>query len=465
VEARAAALTEEAFGALVDRWYGSTVRLARLLAPDQATAQQASREAWLAAIERPAELDGGLAHLVVLRATIESLAARVDAGASEREAAVDPQRFEAEGHRWAGWWTDAGAPQERERNASDEALVRALAELDPATAAIVTLRDVERLSPHEVELRARPHPGGPARSAHEESRRVVGGARVNELALTCAGLTDLVTDYLDRSLDPQRADVRDARRLLSGMPRVPRADPRDRRALALASSRAGCAGRARRTRRRVSERRVIAYKFLRAGRIGPFSGEAWPADGPVEASGLLEACRNGVHGCRVGDLPYWLDDELWEIELSGDVLEDRLKLVARGGRLVRRVDAWNDATRRAFAEWCLRRVARHSAAELRDAGLESEAEALESAATPNDVAAAAAPAAAAAQRAGLANAERLGSYAADAVEWTKSLPPSGVAYVAAHTADARSRAESADAFASERVLQAQWLAEHLGLAS
>ena len=28
---------------------------------------------------------------------------------------------------------------------------------------------------------------------------------MNELALTCTGLTDLVTDYLDRSLDPQRA--------------------------------------------------------------------------------------------------------------------------------------------------------------------------------------------------------------------------------------------------------------------
>jgi hypothetical protein len=208
---------------------------------------------------------------------------------------------------------------------------------------------------------------------------------------------------------------------------------------------------------------VIAYKFLRAGRIGPFSGTQWPERGEVEASGPLEACRNGVHACRVDDLAYWLDDELWEVELLGDIVEERLKLLARGGRLVRRIDSWDDATRRAFAEWCLRRVAAHAAAEARHAGFEAEAAALEAASSPDEVAAAAEAAVEATQRAGAGNAERLGSYAVDAVEWTIALPPSGVAYVAAHAADSRSRADSADAFAAERASQAQWLAEHLGL--
>jgi len=60
---------------------------------------------------------------------------------------------------------------------------------------------------------------------------------------------------------------------------------------------------------------MIAYKFLRSGRIGPFSGYRWPEPGAwVDASGT-DPCRRGVHACRTADLPWWLADELWEIEL------------------------------------------------------------------------------------------------------------------------------------------------------
>jgi DNA-directed RNA polymerase specialized sigma24 family protein len=145
VHAREAAVTEEEFAALVDRWYGSTVRLAQLLAHDEATARRAARDAWLAAIRD----DGEVTYLAVLRATVKSAAVHVAARAAEP--VVDPTRFEAEGHRWAGWWTDAGTPQERERTAADDAITRALAGLDPASAAIVALRDIEGLSPQEVE--------------------------------------------------------------------------------------------------------------------------------------------------------------------------------------------------------------------------------------------------------------------------------------------------------------------------
>ena len=150
MEARAAAVTEDEFAALVDRWYGSTVRFARLLAPDETTARRAARDAWLAVIEQLPALQSETTHLVLLRATLESLAARVTAG--EPEPTVDAQRFEAEGHRWAGWWTDSGTPQQREHSAPDDELTRALGELDPATAVVVTLRDVEGLSAGEVEL-------------------------------------------------------------------------------------------------------------------------------------------------------------------------------------------------------------------------------------------------------------------------------------------------------------------------
>src|SRR6187402_1852849 len=115
---------------------------------------------------------------------------------------------------------------------------------------------------------------------------------------------------------------------------------------------------------------MIAYKFLVSGRVAQFSGREWPEDGWLEAEGPLVPCRNGVHACRIEDLPYWLGPELWEVELGGDVLRGELKLVAERGRLRRPIEAWNEEARSAFADECVRRVAKHAANELRDAGLD-----------------------------------------------------------------------------------------------
>ena len=145
MEARGAVVTEEAFRTLVDRWYGSTVRLARLLARDETIARRAARDAWLSVIAE----DDEVTYVAVLRATVESTLVQMTTRAAD--AVVDPDRFEADDHRWAGWWTEAGTPQEREGSLTDEDVQRALARLDPASAAVVALRDVERLSPEEVE--------------------------------------------------------------------------------------------------------------------------------------------------------------------------------------------------------------------------------------------------------------------------------------------------------------------------
>ncbi len=63
------------------------------------------------------------------------------------------------------------------------------------------------------------------------------------------------------------------------------------------------------------------------------SGTTWPLptdDGPgpwIEA-GAVSPCREGIHACRIGDLAYWLHDELWEIELDGAIHESHHKVVA-----------------------------------------------------------------------------------------------------------------------------------------
>lgn len=109
---------------------------------------------------------------------------------------------------------------------------------------------------------------------------------------------------------------------------------------------------------------MIAYKFLRRGAIGPFSRFAWPTGSPgawVEAE--PHVCASGIHACEVGDLPYWIDTELWELELDGAVRAER-KLVAPRGRLVRRVESWDERTARAFADSCAAAAATSGGGEL-----------------------------------------------------------------------------------------------------
>jgi hypothetical protein len=100
-----------------------------------------------------------------------------------------------------------------------------------------------------------------------------------------------------------------------------------------------------------------AYKFMREGAISPFTGAPWSVGEWVEGGlGAPTPCRHGVHACRSGDLPYWLNRELWEVELGGEVAETEYKLVAERGRLVRRIDRWNRRAFRRFAEACAARA-------------------------------------------------------------------------------------------------------------
>jgi len=100
---------------------------------------------------------------------------------------------------------------------------------------------------------------------------------------------------------------------------------------------------------------VIAYKFLRPGGIAPYTGVRWPVGDWVDAGGV-DPCRTGIHACGVGDLPIWMGPELWEIELAGEIAVQARKLVAPRGRLLRRLDGWNDGLIRDFGRACVRRT-------------------------------------------------------------------------------------------------------------
>ncbi|MDQ3933597.1 MAG: hypothetical protein M3340_03080, partial [Actinomycetota bacterium] len=105
---------------------------------------------------------------------------------------------------------------------------------------------------------------------------------------------------------------------------------------------------------------VTAYKFLEEGRVAPFSRHVWPDDGSwVRANGATEPCRGGVHACRVGDLPMWIRPELWQIELEGAIAEHDTKISASAGRLVRRVEAWDEDTANQLKVDCAFRARAH----------------------------------------------------------------------------------------------------------
>src|SRR5438094_1153681 len=80
---------------------------------------------------------------------------------------------------------------------------------------------------------------------------------------------------------------------------------------------------------------MIAWKFFAPGAVAPFTGVRWPATGWMESAAGPD---NGVHACAVEHLPYWFDEELWEVELDSPVTHGARQLVARRGRLLVQID-------------------------------------------------------------------------------------------------------------------------------
>lgn len=214
------------------------------------------------------------------------------------------------------------------------------------------------------------------------------------------------------------------------------------------------------------------YKFLDTEGTTVISGTTWPLptdDGPgpwIEAR-TVSPCRQGIHACRTGDLAYWLHAELWEIELDGAIHASQHKVVARRGRLLRRVDAWSAGVARELSGWCAWRSRDRAVAVLSDVGEAAWAEQLASAETLSEVRRLARQtmeslpdATAGGVAAGLAlDAAVLapGDYVA--------MGPFVAAWAAAHaaTGDTGREADFADAFAVERQVQSDWIATQLSL--
>ena len=203
---------------------------------------------------------------------------------------------------------------------------------------------------------------------------------------------------------------------------------------------------------------MIAYKFLRAGRTGPFSGFEWPQPGVwVRTSSPTIPCTRGVHACRTRDLPWWLGEELWEIELAGEVQVDEHKLVAAAGRLCARIDGWTPACAQEYAEACAWRARDRAVEALIRARHRQASEQLAACGRLDELLAAAR---------GLAEDlpdTRISlTIAGDgAVRALSGAAPTS-AYIAAHAAG---RLDGPAGYAAERAWQSRWLVERLALGS
>ena len=201
---------------------------------------------------------------------------------------------------------------------------------------------------------------------------------------------------------------------------------------------------------------MIAYKFLRSGRTGPFSGYTWPAPGVwVRADRQMVACRRGIHACRISDLPWWLADELWEIELDGRVQVDEHKVLAPAGRLRSRIEEWAPACAQDYADACAWRAHDRAVQALTRAGHASEAGELSACGTLDDVLRVARQLAE-----GIPDTKISLTIAGDgAFRAITGVPPAS-AYIAAHAA---MRLDGSPGYVAERAWQSRWLTERLGL--
>ena len=201
---------------------------------------------------------------------------------------------------------------------------------------------------------------------------------------------------------------------------------------------------------------MIAYKFLRSGRIGPFSAFRWPEPGVwVRAPRGLVACTRGIHACRPSDLPWWLADELWEIELNGPVQPDEHKIIAPAGRLRSQIEAWSPACAQDYADACARRAQDRAVQALTRAGHRREAHQLATCATLDEVRVAARQLAD-----DIPDARISLTMAGDGAFRAVTGAPPTSAYIAAHAA---MRLDGAAGYAAERAWQSRWLVERLGL--
>jgi RNA polymerase sigma-70 factor (ECF subfamily) len=160
---------EKAFVALVSTHQAAFLRIARVWVRGPAAAEEVVQKTWLTMLDSLPRFEGRstlrtwLYGILVNVARADARAERrmvplpalADEEAAEAEPAVDPARFQPDGHRWAGHWVAMpaafGSPEtELERARLRKVLETAIAQLPPVQQKVLLLCDVEGLTGEEA---------------------------------------------------------------------------------------------------------------------------------------------------------------------------------------------------------------------------------------------------------------------------------------------------------------------------
>jgi RNA polymerase sigma-70 factor (ECF subfamily) len=156
---------EGTFAELVDTYSRGLLRVARTFIRDRQVAEEVVQETWLAVLggidrfERRSSLRTWIYRILVNTAKTqgqrEARTIPMSATARDDEPVVDPDRFLGPDHRWAGGWalgpSEWPTPEEELLSGETlEVILAAIDDLPPAQRMVITMRDVEGLSPDET---------------------------------------------------------------------------------------------------------------------------------------------------------------------------------------------------------------------------------------------------------------------------------------------------------------------------
>jgi hypothetical protein len=125
-----------------------------------------------------------------------------------------------------------------------------------------------------------------------------------------------------------------------------------------------------------------AWKFLERGRVAPFGGHVWPAPGGGAPGDWIRPAGGEVFACRIPDLPWWVNAELWEVELEAPIRSLPTQIAGRRGRLLRQMVGWDDVALRAYGVACAERARDLALSILVKEGRSADAGALRQARSP-----------------------------------------------------------------------------------
>jgi len=161
---------ERAFASLVDRYYGSLLRLAMAYVPSRAVAEEVVQETWVGVLEGLSCFEGRsslktwIFRILTNRAKTrgqrerryEPMGLGGDSGDNLDGSAVDPDRFLKSGYFVDHWvsqpnaWEDETPERLLLSKETRAQIEKAIEALPPTQRQVITLRDIEEVSSQEV---------------------------------------------------------------------------------------------------------------------------------------------------------------------------------------------------------------------------------------------------------------------------------------------------------------------------